>query len=106
MENTALDRENTWLSIQQAAEHLGVNPRTVRRYIRLDRLAVSRISNKVVRVRLADIDRFIETGVGKAPVAVDGKSNPKTEALATIPRPPARPAQPATASGFTPGRFA
>lgn len=63
MENTAVDRENTWLSIQEAADHLGVNPRTVRRYMRLGRLDASRVSNKVVRIRLADLDRFMDSNV-------------------------------------------
>lgn len=58
-----VDRENKWLSIQEAADELGVHPRTVRRYIRLERLPVSRISNKVVRIRLADLDRLMEANV-------------------------------------------
>lgn len=67
MENTAVDRENTWLSIQEAADHLGVNPRTVRRYMRLGRLEASRVSNKVVRIRLADLDRFMDSNVPAKP---------------------------------------
>lgn len=104
MEST-VDRENKWLSIQEAAEELGVNPRTVRRYIRLGRLDVSRISNKVVRIRLADIDRFMETGVS-------AKAEPTPETTPEEPaRPrgvhvsPVRPGVPARPSGFTPGRF-
>jgi len=113
MENTATDRENLWLSIQEAAEQLGVNPRTVRRYIRLGRIDVSRISNKVVRVRQADIDRFMETGVGKAATVVDlGETEPKVEpevpAALPVRHSPSRPSrpQPAKPAGFTPGRFA
>lgn len=107
------DRENKWLSIQEAAEELGVNPRTVRRYIRLGRLDVSRISNKVVRIRLADIDRFMETGVS-AKSDETGHVDPVEDiqpAVAVRVNPPAarpatpRAAAPARASGFTPGRF-
>lgn len=98
MENIATDRENTWLSIQEAAEHLGVNPRTVRRYMRLGRLEASRISNKVVRIRLADLDRFMEQNLPAAKAKA-------AEAAARAAHPP-RPAKPA---GFsqTPraGRF-
>lgn len=109
MENTATDRENLWLSIQEAAEQLGVNPRTVRRYIRLGRIDVSRISNKVVRVRQADIDRFMETGVGKAVEKLAPAAQDAVDAVVApakkleLPRyAPARPAKPA---GFTPGTF-
>jgi excisionase family DNA binding protein len=86
----ATDRENTWLTIQEAADHLGVNPRTVRRYMRLGRLEASRISNKVVRIRLADLDRLMESNLpAKKPVVADHPA-------------PARPAvRPAKPAGFT-----
>lgn len=110
-----VDRENTWLSIQEAAEQLGVNPRTVRRYIRLGRLGVSRISNKVVRIRLADIDRFMETGVSVKETFEDHpdeqvEPQPRPIHDVHLPPPPAsprmpRPGSPAIPSGFTPGRF-
>lgn len=96
MENIALDRENTWLSIQEAADHLGVNPRTVRRYMRLGRLEASRISNKVVRIRLADLDRFMEQNLPAAKKAAAAAA----EGHAVDPRSP-RPAKPAS---FTPKR--
>ncbi len=86
MSNADTDRENTWLSIQEAADALGVNPRTIRRYIRSGRLNPSRLSNKVVRIRLADLDRLLEGGVGAKPAA---KSAPV----------PAKPA------AFSPGKF-
>lgn len=90
MENIAIDRENTWLSIAEAAEHLGVNPRTVRRYMRLGRLDASRVSNKVVRIRLADLDRFMDSNV---PAKVEAKVAPT-------------PAKPASFSRTTrPGNF-
>lgn len=91
MENIDADRENKWLSIQEAAEHLGVNPRTVRRYMRLGRLEASRVSNKVVRIRLADLDRFMDSNV----------PTKKVEPHAVDPRKPA-PARPAA---FRPGTF-
>lgn len=96
MENTAaVDRENTWLSIQEAADELGVNPRTIRRYIRLDRLPVSRISNKVVRVRLADLDRLMEANVA---------DHKQPEPVVHAPTPP-RPATPARFQPGRPGKF-
>jgi excisionase family DNA binding protein len=66
----AATREDTWVSIAQAAEQLGVHPRTLRRYIRDDRLTVLRLSPQVVRIRPEDILRFrdenikIQTGTG------------------------------------------
>ncbi|AZS06826.1 helix-turn-helix DNA binding protein [Mycobacterium phage Raela] len=92
MENIVTDRENTWLSIAEAAEYLGVNPRTVRRYMRLGRLEASRVSNKVVRIRLADIDRFMEQNVTK-PSAAEVAPEPKPVAAPVSAR-PAKPAAP------------
>ena len=95
MENTAVDRENTWLSIQEAADHLGVNPRTVRRYMRLGRLEASRVSNKVVRIRLADLDRFMDSNV-------PAKKEPEVEPVVTQTH-AVKPASLQT--GRLPGRF-
>lgn len=50
-----------WLSIAEAADVIGVNPRTVRRYIKDGKLPVSRVSTQVVRIRRADIDTFLES---------------------------------------------
>lgn len=65
------DREDTWLSISQAAAVIGVNPRTVRRYIKAGRLPVSRVTTQVVRIRLADIERFMQKGIKPVDKAVD-----------------------------------
>lgn len=99
MENTAVDRENTWLSIQDAARELGVNPRTIRRYIRLERLPVSRISNKVVRIRLADLDRLMNANVKDQQTPSEPAEQPRVVTSHV------QPARPARASGFTPGKF-
>lgn len=93
-----VDRENKWLSIQEAAEELGVNPRTIRRYIRLGRLEVSRISNKVVRIRLADLDRLMEANVPGV------KDAAPAEPVAAAPARPHSP-KPATPARFQPGKF-
>lgn len=99
----AVDRENEWLSIQEAAEELGVNPRTVRRYIRLERLPVSRISNKVVRIRLADLDRLMEANVVERSVseaALESAAEPGEAARSRPTR-----AAPAHFSTHQPGSF-
>lgn len=67
---TTATREDEWVSIGQAAEQLGVHPRTLRRYIRDQKLTVLRLSPQVVRIRPEDLDKFldenirIETGTG------------------------------------------
>lgn len=80
-------REEIWVSIVDAAKHLGVHPRTVRRYIRDGRLPVSRISTQVVRIRLADIDRFLNDNVSpKAIGSHDVKpSRPKLHSVRPAP---------------------
>lgn len=98
-----VDRENKWLSIQEAAEELGVNPRTIRRYIRLGRLEVSRISNKVVRIRQADLDRLMEANVPGKEKPVAPTEHPSAEVTPAPARP--RSPQPATPARFQPGQF-
>lgn len=81
---TSATREDTWVSIAQAAEQLGVHPRTLRRYIRDERLMVLRLSPQVVRIRPEDIERFVaenmkvETGTGTCYVVrpVDQRRHP------------------------------
>lgn len=80
-----------WLSIDEAAEVIGVHPRTVRRYIRDNRLPVSRVSTQVVRIRRSDIDKFLESGL---PVQESPSERPKPV-----------PAQPARFTAGRPGRF-
>ena len=53
------------LSGGELADRLDVDRRTVRRYIRDAKLPVSRLSTQVVRIRLADIDRFLNDNVSK-----------------------------------------
>jgi excisionase family DNA binding protein len=67
---TAVAPPSAWVSINDAAEQLGVHPRTLRRYIKDGRLKVQRLSTQVVRIRPEDITAFkdenllIKTGVG------------------------------------------
>lgn len=88
-------REEMWVSITEAAKQLGVNPRTVRRYIRDGRLPVSRLSTQVVRIRLADIDRFLNANVAKPKVVESHEGMPP-------PKPKLHSVRPAAAR-FTPG---
>ncbi len=49
-----------WLSTKEAAERLGVTPRTLYRFIDSGDLAAFRIG-RVIRLKLADVDAYIET---------------------------------------------
>lgn len=67
---TAVAREDSWVSIADAAEQLGIHPRTLRRYIRDGRLDVMRLSAQVVRITPEALLEFrddnikIQTGTG------------------------------------------
>jgi len=82
-------REDTWLSIAQAADQLGVHARTLRRYIRDGKLQVLRLSPQVVRIRPEDLEKFlaenikVNTGTGtcyvpqpETPIAPTGLPTP------------------------------
>ena len=47
------------VSIQQAAEYLGVCPRTIRRYIAESRLSAYRAGPRLIRVDQADLDSML-----------------------------------------------
>lgn len=70
--STAVASEDTGLTITDAAKRLSIHPRTLRRYIREGRLAVTRYTSQIVRVPTDELDRFladnicIPTGTGIA----------------------------------------
>lgn len=50
-----------YLSIQQAAEYLSLNTKTIRRRIADGTLAASRVAGtNSIRIRLADLDRLMQ----------------------------------------------
>ena len=51
---------NTGVSVQEAAAHLGVKPRSVRRYIASGRLPAYRVGPRMIRVNIADLDLLIQ----------------------------------------------
>lgn len=88
--------EDAWVSIATAAEQLGVHPRTLRRYIRDEKLSVLRLSPQVVRISQVDIDTFLEdnikvtTGTGNCYVPKPPEVKAKVERKPV----PAKPASP------------
>lgn len=62
--------EDTGMPISEAADQLGIHPRTLRRYISDGRLVATRYTSQVVRIHQEDLEEFLEnnirmvTGVG------------------------------------------
>ena len=46
-------------SIAAAAEHAGLSPKTIRRYIAAGRLAAYRVGPRLIRVDLAEVDALL-----------------------------------------------
>jgi excisionase family DNA binding protein len=51
----------SWLTPKQAAEFLGISPWTLRDLIRAGRIAVNRLSPRVVRIPSAEVDKLLVT---------------------------------------------
>ena len=49
----------TSISINAAAERLGVSPKTIRRLISSGRLPASRIGERLIRLSVADVDAVL-----------------------------------------------
>ena len=49
----------TWASLDEAAEHLGVTTKTIRRYIARGILPAHRFGPRLIRVRLSDLDALV-----------------------------------------------
>lgn len=96
--------EADWVSIATAAEQLGVHPRTLRRYIRDEKLSVLRLSPQVVRISQRDIDQFLQenikvtTGTGNCYVPAP----PEVKDVGLKAKAEVKPAKPAAAAF---GRF-
>jgi excisionase family DNA binding protein len=52
-----------YITINQAAERLGMSARTVRRYINSGRLPATRLSRKTVRIAESDVQALLGGGV-------------------------------------------
>ncbi|MGP4058501.1 helix-turn-helix domain-containing protein [Mycobacterium sp. 4D054] len=51
-------QRNALVSIQHAADHLGVDPRTVRRYIAQGRLKARRIGPRLIRIERGSLENL------------------------------------------------
>lgn len=47
------------LTIRQTATHLGVDPRTVRRYIADGRLTAYRVGPRAIRIKAEDVEKLL-----------------------------------------------
>lgn len=57
--NTSTTPARQWMTPQQAADHLGITDRTLRRYIARGQLPAYRMGNRVIRVRLGDVEALL-----------------------------------------------
>jgi excisionase family DNA binding protein len=48
------------VALTEAAEYLGVNPRTIRRYIAAGRLTGYRVGPRLIKVDLAELDSLLQ----------------------------------------------
>lgn len=61
-----------WLSVNEAAAHLSVNPKTIYRSIESGRLAASRVGDRAIRIRLSDLEgAFMRPAQTSAPEVTD-----------------------------------
>jgi len=51
-----------WVSVADAAARLGVNWRTIHRYIKAGRIEWRRAGPKLIRIRRADVERLLGAG--------------------------------------------
>lgn len=59
--------DDAFLTVQETAERLRCSPSTVKRAIRDRRLRAVEVSERVVRVPLAEYERFIGKSAGTVP---------------------------------------
>ena len=48
--------ERAWISLDEAAEYVGVSTRTIRVWIAEGRLPAKRFGKRIIRVRIADVE--------------------------------------------------
>ncbi|KUI13393.1 hypothetical protein AU192_24745 [Mycobacterium lehmannii] len=51
-----------WVDIKQAADYLSMGVPTIRRYIASGKLPARRVGPKLIRIRVSDLDKFVESG--------------------------------------------
>lgn len=57
---------NSWLTIPEAAEYLGIKIPTIRKYLKLGKLPHSR-HGKIIRFKRQGLDSFLDTVIGYNP---------------------------------------
>lgn len=58
-------KSDTYVSLTQFADELGISDRTVRRWIADGKLSAIRLSPRVIRIHRDEADRFISQGVAR-----------------------------------------
>lgn len=50
--------ENEWLTVREAAEYLNVSTKTIRNYIKTERLEAERLGPKLIFIHIEALDRL------------------------------------------------
>jgi len=62
-ENGGCRQEERWLTLADASSHVQLHPATLRRAVRRGDLTAFRVNRgRVYRIRVADLDRYMEQG--------------------------------------------
>ena len=67
--------EKEWLSVQEAADYLGVARPTIYRWAKESRIPILKLSKGVARVRRRDLEAFLQNAAGNA-LSADNASQP------------------------------
>lgn len=56
-----------WATKEQAAQHIGVHPRTIMRWAAQGRLPIHRLGDRLVRFDLNEVDAMLTAAAGQEP---------------------------------------
>lgn len=60
MSTISQTQRRQWITLSEAAIHLGVNQRTIRRYISAGRIKAYRLGGQILRIDLKELDASLE----------------------------------------------
>jgi excisionase family DNA binding protein len=72
-----------WLTIDETAQLLSVNHKTVRRRIAEGEIAATRVGPKLLRVRLSDVEAFMARTVASSPPSVSDANSRVSDDVGT-----------------------
>jgi len=60
-EGTLIDTPEGWITLKQAAQHLGLSTAFLRKQVRKQAIPFSRAGSKVLRFKRSELDRWLES---------------------------------------------